>query len=306
MRIQTFSIVAGTRACDARCPFCVSKMTGYDEIPRGRDINARNLAKAALLAERAGTTTVLFTGKGEPTLYPDEISEYLRLLEGRPFPMMELQTNALAIGRLAEAGDSGTQLNAAHLREWYALGLDTIAVSVVDIDAEANQKVYSEDYPDLARTVGYLHEHGFSVRLCVIMHAGAVDSPERLEEVITFCRDQGVEQLTIRPVRRPAKTESRVASEWVGHHALSDAQIEAIQRWADQRGTLLMSLMHGARVYDVDGQNLCVSDCLTVEPESNDVRTLIFFSDGRVAYDWQHDGAILLGGRSPGAPKSGA
>ena len=27
MKIQTFSIVAGTEACNAKCPFCVSKMT---------------------------------------------------------------------------------------------------------------------------------------------------------------------------------------------------------------------------------------------------------------------------------------
>ena len=27
MRIQTFSILAGSEACNARCPFCISKMT---------------------------------------------------------------------------------------------------------------------------------------------------------------------------------------------------------------------------------------------------------------------------------------
>ncbi len=60
-----------------------------------------------------------------------------------------------------------------------------------------------------------------------------------------------------------------------------------------------MSLMHGAKVYDVDGQNVCISDCLTVEPDSDSIRTLIFYSDGRVTYDWQHDGAVLLGGGEP-------
>jgi hypothetical protein len=54
--------------------------------------------------------------------------------------------------------------------------------------------------------------------------------------------------------------------------------------------------MHGARVYDVGGQNVCVSDCLTREPETANVRTLIFYGDGRVTYDWQYDGAVLLGG----------
>ncbi len=31
MKIQTFSIVAGSEACNARCPFCISKMT----VPNG-------------------------------------------------------------------------------------------------------------------------------------------------------------------------------------------------------------------------------------------------------------------------------
>lgn len=58
-----------------------------------------------------------------------------------------------------------------------------------------------------------------------------------------------------------------------------------------------MTLMHGAhaaKVYDVDGQNVCVSDCLTVEAAGDDIRTLIFFADGKICYDWQHPGARIL------------
>ena len=65
MEIQTFSIVVGTRACNASCPFCVSRMTGFGKLPKARVINERNFRKACLLAERAGSTTVLMTGKGE-------------------------------------------------------------------------------------------------------------------------------------------------------------------------------------------------------------------------------------------------
>lgn len=299
MEIQTFSIVAGTRACNAHCPFCVSKMTGFDEIPRGRAINARNFRKAAMLAERAGTTTVLITGKGEPTLYPDEITRYLELLSDWSFPLVEIQTNALDIGRLARDGACKSHLTAAHLAEWYRLGLATVAVSTVDVRAEPNRAVYHEDYPDLATTVAYLHELGFSVRLCVMMQAGTVDTPERLGEVVDFCRAREVEQLTVRPIRRPRRTQSEDAAGYVDERGLTEPQIGAIERWADSAGTLLMTLMHGAKVYDVEGQNLCLSDCLTIEADSDNIRTLIFYSDGRIAYDWQHDGALLLGGRAP-------
>ena len=76
MKFQTMSLVAGTPACQAKCPFCVSKMTvPQDKTLGSTNINGRNLKKGLLFAERSGVTTVLITGKGEPTLYPLDISE---------------------------------------------------------------------------------------------------------------------------------------------------------------------------------------------------------------------------------------
>jgi uncharacterized radical SAM superfamily protein len=56
MRIQTFSIVVGGTACNAKCPFCVSKMTPEmgatnEKMP---DVNWVNFAKAVRLADKAG------------------------------------------------------------------------------------------------------------------------------------------------------------------------------------------------------------------------------------------------------------
>ena len=66
MHFQTFSIVVGTRACNASCPFCISKQTGLFGTPI--KVNWRNFHIACNLAQKANTTTVLLTGKGEPTL----------------------------------------------------------------------------------------------------------------------------------------------------------------------------------------------------------------------------------------------
>lgn len=299
MRIQTFSVVVGTRACNARCPFCVSRMTGFDILPSSRGIDERNLRKAIAAARLGGTTTVLMTGKGEPTLYPAEITRYLELL-GDAFPFIELQTNALEIGRLVRDGRSRIPgLTEETLAGWYERGLDMVAVSVVDVRSEANEAVYHPDYPDLGATVDYLHGLGFSVRLCVMMQRGAVDSPQRVGEVVRWCRDHDVDQLTVRPIRRPTSTQSDAASEYVGERGLTRKEVAAIEAWIDDRGTQLLTLLHGARIYDVDGQNLCLADCLTVESESDDIRTLIYYGDGRITYDWQYPGAVLLGGHTP-------
>lgn len=307
MRIQTFSIVVGTRACNAGCPFCVSHMTGFDEIPARGAIYRPNFEKACRLAQLRESTTVLMTGKGEPTLYPQEITEYLVLLETWNFPLIELQTNALDIGWLAQDGAprDSKHLTRQMLARWRELGLNTIAISVVSEQPEHNAQVYlnrsrHKDYPDLARTIAFLHGIGFTVRLCVMMQKEAVDSPERVGELVEFCRRVEVDQLTIRPIRKPtAPTQSDSTSLYVTQRGLDTSEIDTIQDWVDGHGTRLMSLMHGAAVYDFKGQNVCLSDCLTVDASGDDIRTLIFYSDGRLAYDWQYEGATILRGVSP-------
>ncbi|MBU6451058.1 MAG: hypothetical protein KGS72_04715 [Cyanobacteria bacterium REEB67] len=64
-------------------------------------------------------------------------------------------------------------------------------------------------------------------------------------------------------------------------------------READREGTVLSTLPWGAKIYDVHGQNLCLSSCLTVSPDVNESRQLIFLPPGRITTDWQYAGAIL-------------
>lgn len=310
MRIQTLSVVIGTSACNARCPFCVSRMTGPEPTgtgkPTGRArptgtgksrVNWHNFAKACRLAASGGVSTVLLTGKGEPTLCPDEIQEYLQALESRGFPLIELQTNGISLGRLAGGGKpAGRGLDAAQLRRWHQLGLNTLAISAVSDAVEANRRCYGPAYPELDRLADYLHDLGFTVRLCVMMQRGDVDSPTAVTRVVDFCRRHGIEQLTARSIRRPATSQDPLAKAYVDAHSLWPAQESEIRHWAANEGTKLMSLLHGATVYDVDGQNFCLSDCLTLGDNENDIRSLIFYSDGRLAYDWQYPGAVILGG----------
>jgi len=302
MKIQTFSIVVGTEACNAGCQFCVSHTTGFDTLPPNREINKKNLHKASILAKQSGCTTVLLTGKGEPTLYPDEITKYLKKLQAYDFPFIELQTNAIQIGHEVLEPPRGDKMLPLH--EWSELGLNTVAISVVDIDSANNQQVYlhhrpNVKYPDLQKTVERLHTCGFSVRLCLMMHKGMIDSFSKVEKVAEWCKKNGVEQLTIRPIRRPLLPVlgSDSFQQYINNNGLTETQITNISLSLTTDATHILTLMNGAhkaKVYDLHGQNICLSDCLTVEPVSDDIRTLIFFSDGKLFFDWQFTGARLL------------
>src|SRR3989304_9471286 len=98
MKIQTFSIVAGSEACNARCPFCISKMTPPLGVTlKEPKVNWRNFKKACRLAQSCGVTTAMITSKGEPIIFPKQISKYLRAMQIYEFPIIEVQTNGIMI-----------------------------------------------------------------------------------------------------------------------------------------------------------------------------------------------------------------
>lgn len=292
MKIQTFSIVTGGSACNARCPFCISKMTPAEGItPSAPEINWRNFHKACLLAKQCGVTTVMLTGKGEPTLYPEQISEYLDRLERHSFPIVELQTNGIAIAKNLEEYKK-------HLKFWYQMGLTTVSISVAHYSAAKNREIYladKEEYPSLTNLVIMLHEIGFSVRLSCVLIRGFIDNENELASLIRECRVLDIEQLTLRPVNKPDNPKMSEEMElWFINNGIGWESLEEMESYLRRKGHQLMKLIHGGVVYDVDGQNVCLSNSLTIDPNTEELRQLIFFPDGHLRYDWQYEGAILL------------
>ena len=65
-------------------------------------------------------------------------------------------------------------------------------------------------------------------------------------------------------------------------------------KYLDANGKHLLNLVHGAKVYDVNGQNVCLTNALTINTNQDEIRQLIYFPDGHLRYDWQYEGAIIL------------
>lgn len=291
MRIQTFSILAGSEACNARCPFCISKMTP----PLGVElkepaVNWRNFTIACKFAKFSGVTTAMLTSKGEPTLFPSQVTRYLEAMKEFGFPFIEIQSNGIMIIEKPEIYNP-------YLSDWYGLGLTTFAISIVHYTPEKNRPIYlpyKKSYIDLPQLIAHLHKFGFSVRLACVMADGFIDSGDELKRLIQFAKENGVEQLTVRPVNKPEDSRNQEAVEWIGKHYLRPESEQDTINYLEANGTQVMTLVHGARVFDVSGQNVCFTHSLTIDPASDDIRQLIFFPDGHLRYDWQYPGAILL------------
>jgi wyosine [tRNA(Phe)-imidazoG37] synthetase (radical SAM superfamily) len=261
------------------------------------DVNWRNLGVACQLAEKSDATTCLITGKGEPTLYPDLITKYIEAVADT-FPFIELQTNGMKIKELNETTTSvlGKLIAPEHwsyLKTWYEAGLTTVCLSAVDFRRKLNQKVYSEEYPELTETIEILHKAGFSVRLSMMMIRGGIDSTSELDNLVHFCLKNKVEQLTVRPIDAPPKAKNNI-SNWVDFHTIPLAELNEIKTHVSMKGNPVLKLSHGATVYDFQGQNLCLANCLTTNDTDENMRQIIYFPDGTIGYDWKYKGARLL------------
>ena len=284
------SIVVGNKACNAKCPYCISKMTSKTEqLPSMFwTINWRNFHIACKLAQKAEATTVLLTGKGEPTLHPNLITQYLTQLGDNKrcyFPFIELQTNGIKLATDESYNE--------HLKEWYKLGLTTICLSAVHWDIERNKEIYG-DYYDLPSLTNKLHSMGFTVRLSIMMLKGYIDNPREIRKVIGFCRTNKIKQLTIRPISRPEGAIDTPQALFVKEHTLNEQDQFDIEKDIAKHATPVLHLAHGATVYDFDGQNICLANCLTTNKNEDDIRQIIFFPDGTISYDWAYKGAVLL------------
>ncbi len=290
-KAENFSIICGTGACNASCPFCVSKMTGLSELGlKEQPINWRNFDKAAQMAKNYEADSVIITGKGEPTLYPDQITQYLEHLRPHNFPLIDLQTNAVLFDR-----QRGKFLD--YLRTWYDLGLAWVAISIVHFLSEENRKVYTpraKEYVDLPKIVADINEIGLSARFSVTMFNGGLDNPEKVDQMINWSKQLDVRQLTLRRVAKPALSENEDIGRWTEAHLLTDNQMGTIREYLAQSGSLIDKGGHGSLTYDVRGQNVCLTNALTIDPESPRKRQIIFYPNGRVRFDWQHAGATLL------------
>lgn len=289
MRFQTFSIIAGTAACNAKCPFCISRMTGRN-VGYPAEINWRNFDKSCRLAQINNITNVLITGKGEPTLYPDQISDYLKHLKKFNFPIIELQTNALLF-------DHQKEKYQPYLIEWQKLGLTFISISIVHYDPEKNREIYVpglKKYMDLKKLTEWLHRIGYSVRLSCTMIKGYIDDEISTRKMIESAGDWGAEQLTLRQVAFPNDSKDEAVKAWTIKHSQTIAKLKKINDMLESDGRRLMTFDYGGVVYDYQGINVALSNALTINPNSEEIRQIIFFPDGHLRYDWQYRGAILF------------
>ncbi len=291
----TYTVIAGSTACPNECPICVSRMTpDYGLGAKEPQVDWRTFEKATQVAVNHGAQYALITGKGEPTLFPCQITEYLHRLEGRPFDRRELQTEG---SRIANGG----RLYNEFLRVWRDHGLDVVAVSMYHFDSKKNARMFKPkdgEHYDLSRLLGKIHSNGLRTRLSCVMMEDCIDSVEQVEKLIGYAKNQGVFQLTLRTASYPGNSADSEYADYIRKYALkddgTDKRFNDIKKFVQGKGKFCDELPHGASVYEVGGQNVCITTGLTpAEKNKDDIRQLIFFPQGWLTTSWEN----VMGGR---------
>jgi hypothetical protein len=151
---------------------------------------------------------------------------------------------------------------------------------------------------DYRQAVDELHNAGLAVRLNCTMLTNGVYRTEHVEELVKVCREFDVDQLTVRDVEVPSGlADGKKAQETCTYamlHKPTRFQWELDTDLLMNGAVELMKLPHGASVYDYHGQNISTNNCITSTTDPSDIRQIIFFPDGRIAYDWKYPGARIL------------
>ncbi|MEK7376781.1 MAG: radical SAM protein [Candidatus Margulisiibacteriota bacterium] len=287
-RISTLSVMVGSPACNLRCPFCISKQTYKvgQSIPTGVHLDRIAYLADKFLRVSEGLPYAILTGKGEPTLAPEEhIADIIRTLT---------DLNGTGKGLIVELQTNGSKLDRNKLECWKASGLNTLALSCVSHIDEVNSQIMSErnvrwNLGDIASTARGI---GFLVRLTATMTQGGIENPDSLLAFLVFAKETGAQQITLREMGKPRDHTlqgSNDVADWIDAHFVDPKMaIETICA----AGAAEKDSLPWARRFSYLGMSVVITDTMS-PPKDGMVRSGIIQPDGHLYGSWDDPADIL-------------
>jgi uncharacterized Fe-S cluster-containing radical SAM superfamily enzyme len=256
-----------------------SEVSEYVDFDEGRF----NIACRIVDQMKDGLLTAMLTGQGEPLLFPKQITRYMDLMNLR-FPHIELQTNGVLV-----------EQNLDNLKKWRNAGLTLVCLSVASSNSTTSNRIMGiKSVYNYWHTAKVLMDIGLNVRLNCTMTCVGLHTSNEAETMIAHANNIGILQTTFREVEMPTPCKNHEVGQWVEENKPFKAARNLYHYLALNGAVELLRLPHGGVVYDYKDQNVAIGNCLTGTTDPDDIRQIIFFPDGRVAYDWRYKGARLL------------
>lgn len=271
MKAQNLTISVPNRGCDKACGYCISKITG--ELKTDESLFLRNMPKVKRIAESANVSSILITGKGEPTLNPGAIDFIVETFKDYP---IEIQTNGIAM-----------------LRNFSKYRTVIPPINVIAFSIDSPDQLYS-----YKRMFNYLHDSGVVVR--ITLNSNNLFRNWAAKDMISFCEAFGVRQLSIRKLTVPNYVDSikldtagEKAVTWIKENGDDSLYVSLQNDLKTKR--LIRKLPFGALVYDYDGISVIAFEyCIQDENDGENIRSLIYQEDGHLYTSWDTPASILF------------
>lgn len=258
MKSNNLTISIPTPKCKKNCPYCVSKITGRVESNPNKFRS--NLNKAKTLADKAGVTNILVTGKGEPLDNPMDVRIMRNIFQDYP---LEIQADA---DRYINASFEEIEI----LNEY-----DVVAVSSDYLPKELDK-----------RTNGLL-------RFTLVVHDGF--PAVAFQDIIEYCKKHSIDQLSLRNPTIPKNIqntkEAQQTKAWIKTYTskkLYENMVEDFNHLKNNNEAMkLRELNFRATVYDVQGISFTHFDyCVQDQNNGDDIRSLIYMENGHLYTSW--------------------
>ena len=274
LRANNLTICVPNKGCDKHCPYCISEMTPRYEIDKA--LMYKNAEKVKRIAEVAGVTSVLFTGKGEPLLNFDFVGDFSKLFSNFP---LEVQTN----GKLLLVHHEEFPKSLA------SYGINVVAISM---DNRSQFKQYRPLFEELKK-------NKLIVRITVNV-TSMLDKYSSFPLLLDYCHKHHISQLTIRHIVVPTtyNEESKHVVEWIKKHTneqMYDAIVHDANNLLKKSGKIIQVTTDGTQMWDLEGVSYTHIDyCIQEQNQSNDLRSLIFNEDGHLYTSWNSPASVLF------------
>jgi MoaA/NifB/PqqE/SkfB family radical SAM enzyme len=282
-KIYSVSAVLGGPACNADCSGCAGKVL-RDDIKKSGEYNKapRNIVAASRLALNYGAWTLSLTSSGEPTLYPEAITDTLETLkkEGVSWPFINLFTNGITINEDWETME-------ANLLKWKELGLTSVVISIHSVDPVKNGVAYGKSIMETESILEKIRSTGLCAKIVLLLGKDNVGTLSEYKHNLDILNKWGVGLITSWELRtNDGKRIAQTPSRW---------EMFKIRMWLMTNTTPVMGHVWGGMVRSYKGMNIRLTDYVSKHSRWNNyLRQLVLLPGGKVSYSWFQKGMFCL------------
>lgn len=240
MELQSFSLLVGTSACNAKCYKCAGReLRKYAPASDGI-IDEVMIKKTLHDCYLRGARRISLSSSGEPTLSPLSVTKTLELIDScktqdvRFFPI-SLYTNGIRIGEDKDFCHT-------YLSYWKKLGLTTLYLTVHSADEQKNARRYGiETYPSLNDVISRIHDAHILVRANLVLSKKTIRSYDEFVYTVQELISKKVDSFSVWKMQGLEKDSEK-------KHVVPDEDIEKMSMWLE-RTVLPVPMKFLGRVY---------------------------------------------------------